>query len=144
PWLREQPELASSTRGVRARAAAELREDVAHVHVHGSRTEKQIRSDLAVRAPNGDEADDLELPPRESAVVVVSGSALRATAVDGFTELHELPARTSGEWASAELPRRSVRVRQSLDRRFTLTDCRERSTSAKLRLGSFEWKFHVT
>jgi len=46
---------------VRARAAAELGQDVAHVHVHGASAQEEIKGDLPVRPADGYEPHNLEL-----------------------------------------------------------------------------------
>jgi hypothetical protein len=40
---------------------------VPDVHLDGARTEKELLSDLAIRPSHGNQAEDLELAPRQSA-----------------------------------------------------------------------------
>jgi RNA polymerase sigma-B factor len=75
PSAHEQPELGRSRGRFRARAAAELGEDVANVHVDGTRAEEQRACDLAVRAADCDEPHDLELAPRQARALVVGRCA---------------------------------------------------------------------
>src|SRR5437867_6944665 len=142
--LREQPELACSTGGVRARAAAELGQDVAHVQVHGSRAEEEVSSDLPVRAADGHESDNLELPSGKPAVLELTGGMADAALIYASAELHELRASAAGERPSAELARCPVRICQSLDRCLALTGCGERDARAKLCLRALERELQRT
>jgi hypothetical protein len=61
PGLLEEPEGARALRGLDSRAAVELREQVADVHVDGALAEEQPRRDLPVRETFGREPEHLHL-----------------------------------------------------------------------------------
>src|SRR4051794_22114226 len=60
-------ELTRFRDGVGPRGRAELGEDIANVHVHGSRGEEERSRDLAVRPLSRDEPENVELAARETA-----------------------------------------------------------------------------
>jgi hypothetical protein len=64
------------------RAAVELGQHVAHVHVDRPRAEKELSSDLPVRSPDCDEPEDFELAPRQAGPVQVAGSPAAEPAVN--------------------------------------------------------------
>src|SRR5215207_11376864 len=68
-------QLAGPVDRLHARAAVELAQDVAHMHVDGAWAEEQIAGDLAVRAPHRDEAYHLELPARQPGRLVARAGA---------------------------------------------------------------------
>src|SRR5437016_4479350 len=141
---REQPELACSTGRVRARPAAELGQDVAHVHVYGSRAEEEVESDLPVRAADGHEPDDLELASRKPTVLARPVCMSDATLICAFADLREFRTSVGGERPSAELARGPVRICQSLDRYLALTGCGERDARAELCLRAFVRELQLT
>jgi hypothetical protein len=63
PYFRlpEELELRGAARSLGARSAAELHEDVPHVHVDRPRADEEVSCDLLVRRATRDQADDLEL-----------------------------------------------------------------------------------
>src|SRR5947209_7059791 len=58
--------------GLRPRVRLELREDVAHVALHGLLADEELRRDVGVRHPVGEELEDLPLPRREHVVLVLA------------------------------------------------------------------------
>ena len=78
--------------GLGARPAAELREDVAHVHVDRARAEHTARRRSRGSCGRGDQAHDLELAARQAGVLVVRRRAPAQPALDGLAELGDLPA----------------------------------------------------
>src|SRR5215211_4559182 len=60
---RQQPEVGRARGCLRSRAAAQLVEDAADVHVDRARAQDQALGDLAVRQARGNELHDLQLAP---------------------------------------------------------------------------------
>jgi len=71
PRRLDEAELVGTARGLGPGAAAELGEHVADVHVDRARAEEQLVRDLAVRATDCDESDDLELSASQATVLEV-------------------------------------------------------------------------
>ena len=67
---------------LRSRAATELGEHVAHVHVDRARAEEELVGDLAVRASDRDQAQDLELSACQAALLQVAGGPAAEALVD--------------------------------------------------------------
>src|SRR4029450_8060670 len=86
----EQAQRMRLARGLRPRAAVELREDVANVHVDRPRAEKELARDLAVRPPDGHEPEDFELPPRQARAVKLPRGSAAESALDALAERLEL------------------------------------------------------
>src|SRR5260221_565998 len=70
-WLPKEVEFRSAARGLGAGPAAELRQDVSHMHVDGPRADVEVSRDLLVCRATRDQADDLELAAGEAAVLEV-------------------------------------------------------------------------
>lgn len=103
--------------GLGPRAAAELPEHVPDVHLHRARAEHELARDLRVRPADGDEAEHLELAPRETAAFELAGRAASEPAVDRLAELLQQRRGAGRERAGAdELARRSSRKPPSFAR----------------------------
>src|SRR5439155_25017024 len=63
--------------GLRARVCLELREDVTDVALHRLLADEELRRDVGVRHPVGEELEDLPLPRREHVVLVLAGQERR-------------------------------------------------------------------
>src|SRR5207253_7453209 len=111
-----EAELSRTVRRLAAGAAVELGQDVAHVHLDGPGAEEELARDLPVRAAHGDEAHDLELAPRQPAVLDLLGARARDAAVGLLAERVECGGRLVGERTSPKLARDPIRARQPLDR----------------------------
>src|SRR5215207_697172 len=92
-----QAELAGAARGLHARAAVELAQDVPHVHVDRARAEEQVLRDLPVGAARGHELDDLTLAPRQPAAVGVGDRAPPQPVEHGLAERGDLLGRLEGQ-----------------------------------------------
>ena len=130
----QQAELTRFAGGVCPRAAAQLGEDVAHVHVHGARAQEEIHRDFPIRPADGYESDDLELASGKPAVLELTGCVSAVALIDAFPELCEFRLSAARERPRAELARCPVRVGQPLDCRLALAGRSESDARAKLRL----------
>ena len=54
------------------------------MHVDGAGTEEELVGDLAVRASHGDQAEDLELSPRQAALLHVTGCPAAEALIDSL------------------------------------------------------------
>jgi hypothetical protein len=99
----EEPDLAGVVRRLHARAAVQLAQDVAHVHVDGAPAEEEVLRDLAVGAPDGEQSHDFELSPRQSRAVGVRGRAHAESAAHRLAEDGYFARRFGRELARAEL-----------------------------------------
>src|SRR4051812_26778316 len=73
-WLlSEQADLRRAAGGLGAGPAAQLGQDVSHMHVNGPHAEDEPLGDLAVGQATRGESHDLELAAREAGVLVVGG-----------------------------------------------------------------------
>ena len=106
------------------------------MHVDRPRAEEEVAGDLAVRAADGDEADDLALPPRQAAAVGVRLGPHAQPRDDGLAERGELVGRRRGERSRAELARDPVGVAEALDRELALPGRGERGAGAQLDVGA--------
>src|SRR4029450_3746745 len=66
--LRQETQLTSPPRRVRARAAVQLHQDAADVHLDRTRAQKQLAGDLPIGPSRGHHPDDLSLAAGQAAV----------------------------------------------------------------------------
>lgn len=85
--------------GLGSRAATELGEHVADVHVDGPRAEEELARDLAVRSTHRDEAQDLELSSCQAAALQVAGRPAAETLIDAFAGVRHGRRSAVREWA---------------------------------------------
>src|SRR6185503_12119024 len=99
---------------------------------------EQLLRDLAVRSPDGEHADDLQLAAGEAGALRVGARALAQAARDRLAERGHLLRRLGREWASAELARRAVGVAEAFEPGPPVSRGGERDPCPQLDLGSLE------
>ena len=86
----EEAELAGAVARLDPRAAVELAEQVADVHVDGALADEELLGDLAVGAADGDVAQDLELAAGQLDAVGRRGGAAAEPLGDRLAHLGDL------------------------------------------------------
>jgi hypothetical protein len=95
----EQAQLARPPRRVGARAAVELAQEVADVHVDRARAHEQLAGDLPVRAAHGQQSHDVKLPAGQAFARELLGLPAAEPAVGLLAEL----GQARGEAADGRL-----------------------------------------
>ena len=106
--------------GLDARAAVELAEQVADVHVDGALADEELLGDLAVGAADGYVAQDLELAPGQLDAVGRRRRRGCRAAARPTRRARDLFRRLGGERARTELGRAAVGVAEPLERLLAL------------------------
>ena len=108
------------------------------MHVDRARAEEEVVRDLAVGAPDGDQAQHLELAAREARAIGVGLGADAEPLGDGLTEPRDLHRRGGRQRACAELAGRAIGATQSLQGDVALARGREHDAGAQLDLRALE------
>src|SRR5262245_834903 len=90
------------TGGPRSRAAPGLGERVADVRRDGARTQEELVSDLAVRASDCNQAQDLEFSSRQATVLEAAGGRAAEALIDRLAGGCEIRSGPVGEGPCAE------------------------------------------
>ena len=107
--------------GLDPRAAVELAEQVADVHVYGPLADEEVLGDLAVGPADGDVAQDLELAAGQLDAVGGRGGAAAEPLGDRLAQRRHLFGGRGGERAGAELGGAAVGVAEPLQRLLALS-----------------------
>ena len=108
------------------------------MHVDRAVAEEQLLGDLAVRPPDGDEAQDLELAPGQPPPRRAGRGALAESLGDRLAQCRDLAGRLGGQRAGAELARRAVGVAEAVEAPLALARRGEGDPGAELDLGALE------
>jgi hypothetical protein len=139
----KQPERVRLAGRLRARPAVELREHVPNVHLDGARTEKELLPDLAIRSSDCDQAEDLELAPRQSATFELACGAAPEAAVDRLAERFEVARGLEAERARPELAEGAICLDEPLDAGLALARGGQRQAEAHLHVRTIERRVDV-
>jgi hypothetical protein len=105
--------------------------------------EEEVTRDLAVRPADRDEPEDLELAPRQPAVLELAGGPSSQPSIGRLAERLELGRRLKPEGACLELPEGPVRVEEPVDSRLSFTGGGEGHAGSDLNLRALEGRVDV-
>jgi hypothetical protein len=105
------------------------------VHVDGARAEEQLVGDLAVGAPDRNQAQDLDLTSRQSGMLKLARGPSTESTLDLLAEVGELLSRLPCKGAGTKPTGGAVGRGQTFDRQPALPCGRERDGGSQFGLG---------